>query len=792
MIQDLRIAARGLLKEPGTTTVLFLTLSIGIGATTALFSVVHAVILRPLPYSVPERLVRVLNRNSYPDMRDWIEQNRTFEGFGGYNAWFLDYRGTESPERIQGAIVTGGLFPLLGVAPALGRILGPEDDVPGGERVALASDEFWRARLGGNSDALGQTVLLNGEPFAIVGVMPRGFRLPSVDAELFLPHLVVSPSTGEARGAHFLISIGRLREGQELPGAQADMDAIARRLEALYPEENTGRRFVLEPWQRALGSDSRPALLLLLGAALVVLAIACSNVAALLLARSARREREIALRRALGATGGRLVRQLLVESVLLGVGGGLLGIAVARALLPALLALAPRDVPRLDEAALHPQVILFALLVSIATGILFGAAPAVHANRLALVASLKDGARSGFGRHRLRTVLIVSEVALAVVLLVGAGLLIRSFHRLTSVDPGFRHQGLVTMDFLLPTPEFREIPKRIAFFEEVLARIGSVPGAVGVAATTDLPFGSGRVPHNLTVEGRDLPEGTEPEIYYRAVSPEYFRVMGIPLLEGRGFTESDREGSLPVAIVNEAFLRLLFPGESPLGRRVRFAREDEIRWMTIVGVASDVKPSGFDAPEVEAIYVPFRQEQRWWRTWMSLAVRTDAPAELVSRPIRRAVSEIHSGVPVANIQPMAELLSRSAEGERFQLVLLGSFAGAALFLAGVGLYGLLSHVVAERRSELGIRLAIGAGPAAILSMVLGRGLQLAVLGLALGSAAAIALSRTFSSFLFEVSPTEPTVYAAIAGVLLAIAALASLLPAYRASRVDPIRSIRYE
>lgn len=793
-MQDLRIAARSLLKEAGFSAVLLATLAVGMGATTAIFSIVDTVLLKPLPFSESDQLYRVRNRNSYPDMVDWIEGTTTVTGFGGYNAFNFDLLGAETPERIQGAIVTGDLLPLLGVPAARGRILGPEDNVPGGARLTVLTHEFWTTRMGASPDVLGQTVTLNGEPFEVVGVMPEGFRLPSIQAELLVPHQVVSPETATSRGVHFLIAVGRLDEEHSLEQAQAELDAVAARLEELYPDENTGRRFVLEPWRSSIAADARGSLLMLFAAVGVVLAIACANVAGLLLARTARREREVALRSALGATRGRLVRQLLAESLLLSAIGGALGVGLAVLLTRLVVAIAPADLPRAAEITVNLNVLLFAAVVSMLTGVLFGLAPALQANRVALVAALKEGARKlGAGTpHRTRSSLIVAEMALAVVLLVGAGLVLKSFYRLFEVELGFRQDRLVTMDFLLPMPEFREIQKRVAFFDEVLARLEVLPGVVGVGATTDLPFGSGSVPHNLAVEGRAYAEGSEPEIFYRGVSSSYFEVMGIRLLEGRGFNEGDRQGTLPVVIVNEAFAHAMFPGESPIGKRVRWARRDEIRWMTVVGLVTDVKPSSLDASEVEAVYVPFHQEQDWWRNWMSVAVRADVPVETLERAIPSAVAEIDPAIPVANLRPMTHLIEASASGRRFQLLLLGSFAVVAIFLAAVGLYGLLAYLVTERRSEIGIRLALGAERGAVLRMVLSRGLVLALVGIALGSTAALLLGGLVSSFLFEVSPRDPVTFAAIAFLLLAVTLAASFVPAFRASRVDPLSSIRYE
>lgn len=792
MLSDARIALRSLSKHPAFAIVVILTAALGIGATTTIFSVLNAVMFRPLPFRSPERLVRVLNRNSLPDLQDWIAQNQTVETFAGYGAWSADLLSGETPERIFGAVVTDELFPLLGVAPARGRFLKPEDNVVGGAHVVVVSHEFWQRRLGGNSNVIGSTLSLNNNPTTIVGVMPDGFRLPGIDAGYWLPYRVVWPGSANARGAHSLIAIGRLGEAATLARAQADMDAIATRLEALYPDENTGRRFVLEPWREQLASDARPALLLLFGAVAMVLLLACANVAALLLARMAKRQQEIALRGALGASRRRLLCQLLVESVILGVSGGVLGLILTSLSLRLIAALGPADVPRLDEVGIDSTVLIFSLVLSVVTGLVFGLAPALQAQRLSLVDAMKERtSHASGGAHHLRSSMIVSEIAIAVVLLVGAGLLFKSLYRLQQVDPGFRQEQLLTMDFQLPLPEFGEIPKRIAFFDEVLERFAALPGVGGVAAVTDLPFGRGSITHNLAVEGQALAEGTEPEIFYRGISPNYFRVMGIPLVAGRDFTNLDRDGSLPVAIVNETFVRQLLAGTSPIGQRFRWARREEVRWITIVGVVQDIKPSALDSVEVAAAYVPFRQEQDSWRSWMSVALRSSSDVDALTQPIARAVADINASIPAANIQPMKDLIASSSNERRFHLTLFAAFAAVALVLAAVGVYGLLSFLVAERTNELGIRLALGASRANVLRLVVRQGLSLTLIGLAVGGVAALGLARTLERYLFDVQASDPATFATIAVVLFAVAGLASFLPAYRASRVDPLEAIHY-
>ncbi len=546
-LQDIRFAFRAFMSRPVDSLVAILTIALGIGGATAMFSVVHTVLLRPLDFDEPNRLMRVRSRNSHPDMTDWIEQSRTVEAFGGYGWSQFDLTGRAEPERINGSAVSGHLFRVLRTEAALGRALLPEDDRPGAEPVVVLSDGFWRQRLGADPNVLGRAISLSGIPYTVVGVMPRRFRLPEIDAELWVACWAAFPDSTGARGMHNLIAIGRLKDGATLEQAQADMDAIADRLEALYPDENTDRRFALVPWRDYIVRESRTALLILFGAVLFVLLIACANVANLLLARAANRRREIAIRTALGAGRLRLLRQLLTESVSLSVTGGVVGVVLAQTLTRVLVVAGPETIPRLNEVAVDGQVLAFAVAVSVFTGVVFGLAPGVHVSKLGLGDSLKEGGRSsgGFVLQQFRNVLIAAQLALAVVLLIGAGLLFRSFMSLQSVNPGFAAEGLLTMDLNLPVDPYREISRRTLFFQGVLEKIQPLPGVESIALTTDLPFGTGRIHHNLAFEGRPAEPGTEPEIGYRGISPNYFGVMKIPLLEGRRFTDRDRAGSLP-------------------------------------------------------------------------------------------------------------------------------------------------------------------------------------------------------------------------------------------------------
>jgi putative ABC transport system permease protein len=796
LTQDLRLAARLLAKSPGFTLAATLTLALGLGANTAMFSVVYAVMLRPLPYAQPDRLVRVRGGSSYPDLADWTSQAKSFEGFGAYRPHFYDQAGAEGAERIEAALVTGDLMRVLRAKAALGRPLQVEDDRPGGEKVVVVSHGFWRRRMNGEGDAVGRSVTFAGGTYRVIGVMPPSFRLLEVDkAEVWAPVRVESAQEAEARGAHTLWAVGRLGDGMSLEAAQAELDAIARRLAEAHPDENKDRRFLLMPLHDFLVRGARPALQVLLGAVAFLLLIATTNVANLLLARAASREREIAIRASLGASRWRLLRQLLSESLLLVALGGAAGVLVASWISELVVRLGPADVPGLDSVSLDLRVLAFTAGVSLLAALLFSLAPWLHACQVSLLGSLKEGGRSGEGqvRHRVRNALVVSELALALVLLVGAGLLLRSLHRLQSIDPGFDPSRLFTFDLTLPMESYHDIPKRTRLYESVLTDLASLPGVEKVAAGSELPFGTGMIFHNFVVDGRPpLPVGTEPEIYSRSVSPEYFDTLGIALVRGRGPSRADDAGAPPVVVINEAAARAHFAGEDPIGRRIAWARATSPVWMTIVGVVGDVRASGTGREEVPAVYTPIAQESRPWKTWMTVAIRSSLPPSVLLPAVRRAVARVAPAVPVTRPRTMDELMAASAGARRFNLLLLGAFAALALALAAVGVHGVISYAVSHRIHEVGVRVALGATPRDILRLVVGHGFVLAAAGAALGSAAALGLSRFVSGMLFGVRASDPVTFAGVAALLVAVALLACYLPARRALRVDPVVALRYE
>jgi putative ABC transport system permease protein len=687
------------------------------------------------------------------------------------------------------------VFRLLGATAARGRTIEERDDTVGGEKVAVVSDAFWRVRLGADPAAVGRSFTFVSGSYRIVGVLPPGFRLPQVEAEVFAPLLVEAAQEAQARGAHTLRGFARVRPGVDLAQAQAEMDALQPHMAEIDPVENRDRRYVLVPLHEYLVSDVRGVLLLLFGAVGFVLLIAAANVMNLLLVRAADRQREMAIRTSLGAGRGRLVRQLLAESVLLAAAGGLAGLAVAGWVLDLVVALGADQVPALADVHLDGRVLSFTAGVSLLVGIVFGLAPGFVGSTRNVVTPLKEGSRGteGPGRDRLRRLLVASEVALAVVLLSGAGLLLRSLHHLQSVDPGFATRGLLTFNIVLPMDRYREVARRTAFTDDLLEKMAARPGVVAVGATSELPFHDNRLPQNFLVEGAPPVEpGREPEVFSRSVTPDYFRTLGIPLKRGRTFARDDAAGTLPVGIVNEAAVRQLFGGEDPVGKRVAWARQEPPMWITVVGVAGDVRGAGLDAEDAPALYTPMAQEFRPWRTWMYVAVRSSLPPTAIVGPVMADVGRVDKDLPVTRVRTMDELVAASFGDRRFHLTLLGAFAVVALALAAVGIHGVIAYTVSRRTREMGVRMALGATTRDVLRLVVGQGLGVAGAGLAAGMVGALALRRLVAGMLFDVRPSDPLTCAAVAAVLLAVAAAACLAPARRAARVDPAVALRYE
>ncbi|HEX8072777.1 MAG TPA: ABC transporter permease [Pyrinomonadaceae bacterium] len=806
--QDVRFGVRMLMKTPGFTLVAVAALALGIGANTAIFSVVHKVLLQPLPFAEPARLVGLHSRDerdgtlgeafSYPNFQDLRAQRQLFEGVAAYSRASAFLVGSEGPEQLRGLVVSADLFPLLGARAALGRVFTTEEDKQGRERVIVLSDALWRQRFNADPKIVGQAITLTSGPATVLGVMPEGFKYPVGEqrVEYYMPLAQsVSPDNFNQRGAVFLSVVARLRAGLTLQQAQAETTRVATQLAAAYPDSNTALGFVLKPLHEDLVGDVRPALYVLLGAVAFVLLIACANVANLLLARAAARQKEIAVRTALGASRGRIVGQLLVESLLLALAGGALGLLLALWGLDLLIAAAPADIPRLHDVKLDPVVLAFTCGVALLTGVVFGLAPAWQASKTDFNDALKEGGRGGtegLRHNRLRGALVVSEVALSLVLLVGAGLLLQSFWRLLKVDPGFRPERVLAADVLARGKQFAEPAQRAVFFQQVLQRVGQLPGVEAVGAVSPLPLGGNFESYSFRVEGQTYPRGEEPAADFRVISPDYFRTMAIPVKQGRAFNERDTDKAPPVVVINETFARRFFPGENPTGRRLALddGEDDHAAPREIVGVVGDVRHAGLDQPVTPEMYVPFQQLPP---ARLSIVTRTTAadPAG-VATSVRAAIREVNAEQPVYNVRPVTQLLAQSVARRRFNMLLLGTFAALALVLAALGIYGVMAYSVTRRTHELGIRLALGAQRGDILRLVVGQGMVLVGTGAALGLVAALLGARLMASLLFGVSALDPLTYFGVALLLAAVALVACLIPARRATRVDPMVALRYE
>jgi putative ABC transport system permease protein len=816
LLQDLRYGVRMLLKRPAFTLVAVLTLALGIGANTAIFSVVNAVVLRPLPFAEPERLVQVWETMPGNDKRwvapgnfvDWQKQAQVFEQFAGYAQSPLNLTGDGGePARLQGAAMTFNLFQTLGVEPALGRAPVAEDVAQREGRVVVLSYGLWQRRFGSDANVLGRNLSLDEKSYTVIGVMPAGFNFPE-KAELWVPGSqgsAVPPSlaaqfpnsdlSGE-RDIHIFSVVGRLKPGVTIGQAQAEMSTISQRLSSAYPETNDGLGTNVIPLHQQVVGSVRPILFILLGAVALVLLIACTNVANLLLARATQRERELAIRLALGAGRFRLIRQMLTESLLLSLTGGVIGLLIAMWGVDLFVGLSPGDIPRLGEVGLDARLLGFTLLVSLLTGIGFGLLPALQATRLDPQHALKEGGRSateGRKRRRTRNLLVVTEIALAQVLLIGAGLLIASFVRLQAVDPGFNPQNVLTARLSLSKTKYTDSAKQIAFYNQVLGRLQAVPGVRAAALVMNLPLSGASMNRGFGLEGKPDPRPDENvTVDYQVTSPNYFTAMGVPLIRGRAFTEQDKEGQLRVAIINEVMARKYFAGEDPVGKRIRIGDANkEDSWLTIVGISGDVRHASVNEPAFPALFTPYMQDRESWPR-MSIVLRTDTDPSALSAAVRREILAVDPNQPVSNIQPMTQLMSESITRPRFITLLLGVLAAIALLLAVVGIYGLMSYGVIERTHEIGIRMALGAQRGDVLRMVVGGGLRLILAGLFIGVAGAFALTRLMTGLLFNVSAVDPLTFVGVSVLLTAAALLACYIPARRATRVDPMVALRYE
>jgi putative ABC transport system permease protein len=802
---ELKYALRGLLKHRGFTLVAALTLALGIGANSAIFSIVEAVLLRPLPFPEPERLVtiwhhyRTLDRASVspPNFLDYRSQNSTLDGMAAVATGNFNLAGEPEPERVVGAKVTAGFFPVLGVAPVLGRGLLAEDNEPGHDGVVVLSHGVWTRRFGSDPGLIGRTVDVEGKPMTVVGVLPAGFRFG--EAEMWMP-LVFRPEqlTDDERGSEFLDVVARLKPGVLVSTAQQDLDLIGRRIaEKGSPKlrryiEDSGWGITVLPLHEWLVGGVRPALLVLLGAVGLVLLIACANVGSLLLARSTARRRELAIRSALGASRVQLIRQLLTESLLLALLGGIGGLLLAQWITAALASLGLKGIPRLEEIRIDPSVVLFTSGATVFTGLLFGLFPALQSTRLGLEATLREGTAGNAGARssrRLRSVLVVTEVALALVLLAGSALMLESVARLLAVDPGFRTEGRLTLQVAALRSKYSKDGLAAEFDVRLLERLSAVPGVISAGAVNLLPLTPTDWTQTFDVEDHQLGPGEAPPgCHVRIVLGDYFRTMGIPLLHGRAFTEQDGADSPDVALIDAAGAQRLWPDRDPLGRRIRLG-DEKGPWSTIVGVVGDVKHGGLTSPSDLHVYRPLRQHPT---RSLSFVLKGSGDVATLIPAVREAVRQIEPDQPIYNVQTMDQIVSDAVARPRFSMLLLACFATAALLLAALGIYGVLADSVAQRTREIGLRMALGARRRDVVRLVVGQGMSLTAAGIGAGTIAALGLTQALRSLLFGVSPTDPPTLAGVAAILVAVALVACVVPARRATRIDPLEAIRYE
>lgn len=816
--QDIRYGVRMLIKNPGMAFVVILALALGIGANTAIFSVVNSVLLRPLPFDQADQLVFLNERSpvldemsiSYPNFIDWRNQNQSFEKIGVYNRASYNLTGSGEPERIVAAQMSADLFSVLRVNPLLGRVYTNDEDKPGGNPVVVLSHGLWERRFGGQKEILNQALTLNGKSYTVIGVMPQGFIYPS-RIEMWVPVGQLSDQTSwQRRGNHpGLYGIARLKPGVSLQQAQADLDNIALNLQKQYPDTNMSNGIRMRPLLEIFVSDVRRALWVLFAAVGFVLLIACANIANLLLARATSRQKEMAIRAAMGASRWRIARQLLTESVLLSLIGGSLGIILARWLIDLILYISPDAIPRSREIAMDWRVLAFTVGVSFLTGILFGLVPALQAGVVALHETLKETGRGVTRRHWLRSSLVIVEVASTLVLLIGAGLLIRSFYRLQSVNPGFSYEHLMSFSVSLPQRKYSTPEQRSDFFNRLLEGIRNVPGVQSSAAASGLPLGNNGWQTSYVVDGQPPPQpGQSPLMEACLVTPDYFKAMNIPLISGRYFNEQDnrahlagrdlsklnedqvRVAGINVIVIDQEFAKRHWPNEDAVGKRIKLGMDPGSPVLTIVGVVGRVKMEGLnlDSNRVQG-YFSFLQNPA---SGMTVLIKGASDPNQTLAAVREQVKNVDPDQPIYNIRTMDDIRAESIAPERLNLTLLSIFAGIALVLALLGIYGVMSYSVTQRTHEIGIRMAIGAQPWDVFRMILGQGMVLALVGIVLGLIGAFALTRLMTTMLFGVEPTDPATFAVIATLLAAVALLACYLPGRRATKVNPVVSLRYE
>ncbi len=797
--QDLKYGIRMLRQKPAFTLVAVLTLALGIGANTAIFSVVNAVLFHTLPFSDSDQIVIAYVRTSdqrrdfvsYPDYQDWRQQSKSFSEMAGWVAQSVNWTGTEQPARVIGAFVSANFLPMLGVQPALGRGFRPDETEPGAaENVVLLAHSFWQNQLGADPAVLGKPFTFNGEVFTVAGVLPQEFHFAWSDADVYLP-LHKYPNFTLDRLKTSAAVFGRLKSGVRLDQAQSEMDTIASRLAQQYPASNAGRGIALARFQDEVVEDMKPMLFVLLGAVGLVLLIACANVANLLLVRATVRQKEFALRAALGAGRARLAQQLLTETILLWLLGGALGLLVGRWGMDALAAIRPGDLPPGIFVTIDGTVLAFAVGVTALTGILFGLAPALHFSRPDVNEALKEGGRTmgpGGGHGRLRAALMVAQVAVALLLLVGSGLLLKSFSRVLQVSPGFNKANLLTMEYRIPRNKYPEPRQQWAFHQAVVERVRVLPGVRSVAVIMALPFSGNGGSANFVLLDRPAPEpGKEPRAQINRAHPETFRTLGIPLLRGRGITEQDHAQAPLVVVINQHMARQFWPNDDPIGKQAKFLPGGEIA--TVVGVAGDIKQFSLEDQSIAQIWTSYAQNPHIFAT---LVVRTAGDAMSMADAVRSAVWSVDKDQPVWKVRSMESLLVRAVGQRRFVVQLLGAYSVVALLLAAIGIYGVIAYTFSLRTHEIGVRMALGAQAGDVLGLVLRQGLRLTLLGVAAGLLAAVGLTRWMETMLFGVKATDPLTYSGVGVLLTAVSLVACWLPARRATKVDPMVALRYE
>jgi putative ABC transport system permease protein len=811
-IADLRYGVRALRRSPGFALGAILVLALGIGANTAIFSIVDAVLLRPLPYQDASRLMQVWHvppAKNFPGLTffsvspanylDWQRQSASFEGMAAYGGRTFTFGGTERPEAIMGAAVAPDFYSVLRVRPMLGRTFTPDENRAGGPKVIVLSYKFWRDHFGSDPNIVGRDVPINSRPYSVIGVMPEAFRFPSW-AQVWVP-LAWSNEERVIRGNHNYMVVGRLKPDVDIQQAKAELSAISTRLEQQYPEDDKGWGATAIPLREQMVGDVRPALLVLLGAVAFVLLIACANVANLVLAKTLARRKEMAIRTALGAGRAAIVRHILVETIALSLAGGMLGLFLARVSIGLMVKILADRLPRFAEVTLDTHVLAFTLILAIVAGVLAGLIPALRFTRTDVNEALKQGQSRGSSDAsggKTRNILVVSEVALSLVLLIGAGLMLRTLWELRNVKPGFDSANVLTMDIPLPADRFPSPPGQINFFDDVLRRVRALPGVDAAGVIDSLPLGDGGSHQPFSIEGRPvLPMSEQPEVDVRLISPGYLRAMRVPIIRGRDFNDADSAGRPGAALISDALARRFWPNEDPIGKHLTLTfSPDVVR--EVVGIVGDVKVDSLDETRpVDTIYTALGQMtvspgEKWRSFGLTLAVRTHSDPHNAISAVTNAVHQVGPDVPVVDVLSMEDVIAQSMAPQRFNLLLLASFAGLALLLAAVGIYGVLSYTVRRRAREIGIRMALGASNADVLKMVVSDGMKPILVGVGIGLAAALGLSRLVASLIFGVHATDPLTFSAVVLILVGVGILANVLPAYRATRIEPVRTLRDE